>query len=145
MTHDEITAGLPAVIGTGGEMNHATKLIYMAFSAIMFCTGVFLLVHHTKLYLSALEGVTGQSYRDKELYMQYDGDGVETVYYAELIATLYGRLEYSIEIDGITINRSDHDPEDIPLYGIRQTGYRKNYVYGGNGEIQMVVYRSITD
>ncbi len=87
--------------------------------------------------------MSGQGYGDRQVYIQYNPDEMETVTYAGLIATLYGALEYDINIDGLTISRREHDPEDIPEYGISRTNYKKSYVYDGQGNIKEVVYRSV--
>ncbi|MDF2513060.1 MAG: hypothetical protein K0S04_2926 [Herbinix sp.] len=126
-------------------MNHANKLIYMAFSAIVFCIGTFLLFYHSKLYLLTLESVTKQGYEDNEVYLQYNADELETITSTELTATLYGSLDYDIRIDGQNIDKEEHDPEDIPGYGIRQTAYKKSYRYDEQGNIQVVIYQSIVE
>ena len=126
-------------------MNHANKLIYMAFSAIIFCIGTFLLFYHSKLYLLALESVTDQGYKDNEVYLQYNADDFELITSTELTATLFANLEYDIRIDGQNIDKEKHDPEDIPGYGIRQMAYNKSYKYDGQGNIQVVIYQSVVE
>jgi hypothetical protein len=119
-------------------MERANKLLYIAFGSIMFCAGIFILISSANNYKETLE-IVRQNYKDDIiLYQQFNPVMEDIVTYPELIAMLYSRLEYDIEINGVLISKDIHSRELIQNYGIRDTDYIKSYEYNEKGEITKI-------
>jgi SHS2 domain-containing protein len=123
-------------------MENVNKLLLMAFSAIVFCFGIFVMMNEAKAYHNALTTVRGL-FKEEEIYQQYNAEDLETISYAELIATLILPQEYDLMIDGTVISKMEHDADKISGYGIRKTYYRKSYRYDDNGKINLIIYTGL--
>jgi hypothetical protein len=124
-------------------MSDINKVFRLAFSIILFCTGVWLLIYHSEIYKDTLKSVR-EGYVDKEIYQQYNGLNREIVSGAELIATLCNVSEYNIKIDEMAIPKGTFDPNNIKNYKIRDISYRKTYLYDENGDIKAILYTGLT-
>jgi hypothetical protein len=123
-------------------MTEALKVFKLAFSTSLFCVAVALLVYSSTLYTDTLSNVRN-SYKDREVYQQYNANDSETVPYAELIATLCGKQEFDTVINGIIISKNTFDPESIKTYDIPNINYKKSYVYDNDGNITEIKYTGI--
>lgn len=125
-------------------MTEGNKLFIVFFSTILFCIGVFLMLHYAAIYKELIT-VTREKYRDKHLYSQiYSAEG-DRISYAELISTLCGKLEYDIEIEGVFLDKDQFSPEDINSYHIEDAPYKKSYVYSDSGNIDKINYTVIKE
>lgn len=121
-------------------MEDVNKLLYLAFSAIVFCIACLILFFEVRTYRDSLSEVRENYKGEKELYMQYNTKNKEVVTYAELIATLMEPLEYDVIIDGNRISRLTHTTDKIPGYGITNINYIKSYHYNVNGDVDAIIY-----
>ena len=123
-------------------MDNVNKLLHFTCSVFIFCIAIYLLINNIKTYHNTLSYVRDFLVKE-EIYQQYY-DKNEIVSYAEVIASLFNKLEYDIQIDDITIKRTEHDTESIKNYCIRITNYNRSYRYDNYGNMFMVIYKSIT-
>ncbi len=126
-------------------MSHAMKIFYMAFSVIVFCIASFLLIQYSSIYIDTLDCVKRISYRDDEVYGQYNVIDREVITQAELIATLSCNLEYNIIVDGQVINKDSYDPGRIGTYIISGNKYKKSYQLDVAGNMIALVYNTVAD
>jgi hypothetical protein len=122
-------------------MENVNKLLYLAFASVVFCMGLIFLVYEIRSYRDVLE-TTRESYKNQELYQQYNTTEESIVPRSELIATLFQPLDYDIKIDDFIIRRTEHSTDKISGYGINKKNYFKSYEYDLNGNLTMVVYKS---
>ncbi len=120
-------------------MLRVNNIIYIAFSAILFCIGVYFLLTNAAEYRNTLI-VLRERYKEQELLEQENRDNLEIIAYGELIATLYNELDYNIRINDVFIERNSYDPEDIQKYEFVNSDYKKTYTYNDNGEILYITY-----
>lgn len=125
-------------------MESASKLIQMAFAAIVFCISIVLLFFESKTYNCSLATVRELYKDDYVIYMQYNPDDAVIVSYSELIATLMEPLDYDITVDGLQIKKLEHTADQISTYGIQNADYAKSYRYNDNGDIVFVIYTRIS-
>lgn len=121
-------------------MDNVTKLLHLAFAAMVFCIGAVCLFFETRTYSSSLAGVRELYKDDKEGYMQYNEKEIMIVPYSKLVAILMQPLEYDIMIDGKLIDKDSHTADQIYSYGIQQINYRKTYQYDAEGDVNLIVY-----
>lgn len=124
-------------------MENITKLIQMAFAAIVFCISIACVFFETKTYNTALATVRELYKDDDVVYMQYNPDVSVTVSYSELIAILMQPLEYDLLVDSYRIYKITHTADQISLYGIQRSEYIKSYHYNANGEIDLIIYTKV--
>jgi hypothetical protein len=120
-------------------METSQKLLIGAASTLMFCIGLYLILYETRIVSNMFDVVRNQM-KDKELYQQYYVEDIEKVSYPELIATLLNDLEYDIVINGVLIQRNEHDFDQIPEYRLNEGDYRKDYQYDESGKITLITY-----
>ncbi|HWT26415.1 MAG TPA: hypothetical protein VN131_00615, partial [Mobilitalea sp.] len=89
-------------------MEIVNKIIGIAFSTILFCIAVFLLISYSDTYHKTLTSVRA-NYKEDVLYQQYSTGDESVVSYEKLIATLFNTLDYDIEINGIRISKANHE------------------------------------
>lgn len=123
-------------------MFKVNNIIYLAFSAFIFCIGVYLLLSNAAEYRKTLT-ILRESYKEQEVLEQENRDNLDIISYGELIATLYNELDYNIKINDIVIERNSYDPEDLQNYEIVNANYKKSYMYNDNGEIIFITYTEI--
>ena len=123
-------------------MLKVNNIIYLAFSAFIFCIGVYLLLSNAAEYRKTLT-ILRESYKEQEMLEQENRDHLDIISYGELIATLYNELDYNIKINDIVIERNSYDPEDLQNYEIVNANYKKSYMYNDNGEIIFITYTEI--
>ncbi len=123
-------------------MFKVNNMIYLAFSAFIFCIGVYLLLNNAIEYRKTLT-ILRESYKEQEVLEQENRDNVDIITYGELIATLYNELDYNIKINDIVIERNSYDPEDLQNNEIVNANYKKSYMYNNNGEIIFITYTEI--
>lgn len=123
-------------------MLKVNNIIYLAFSAFIFCIGVYLLLSNAAEYRKTLT-ILRESYKEQEMLEQENRDNLDIISYGELIATLYNELDYNMKINDIVIERNSYDPEDIQNYEIVNANYKKSYMYNDNGEIIFITYTEI--
>ena len=123
-------------------MFKVNNIIYLAFSAFIFCIGVYLLLSNAVEYRKTLT-ILRLSYKEQEVLEQENRDNLDIISYGELIATLYNELDYNIKINDIVIERNSYDPEDLQNYEIVNANYKKSYMYNDNGEIIFITYTEI--
>lgn len=124
-------------------MTEALRVFRLAFSTILFCVGVALLIYSSRIYTDTLKNIRN-SYRDKEIYQQYNGEDSSILSYAELVSTLCNGLDYDIVIDGSIIRKGVFMPDTIKYSNIRSINYKKSYEYDNSGNIQRIIYTGIT-
>lgn len=124
-------------------MDHANKILYSAFGAILFCAGVFLLIRSSEQYRETLETVRENYKEDSTVYRQYEPEASQIVSYAELIASLLYKQEFDIEVEGIKIAKGSVTGENIGEFAIRDTDYIKSYQYDNQGNITKIIYRPL--
>lgn len=120
-------------------MEASQKLLIGAASALMFCIGLYLILYETRIVSNMFDVVRNQM-KDEELYQQYYVEDIEKVSYPELIATLLNDLEYDIVINGVLIQRNEHDFNRISEYRLNEGDYRKDYQYDESGKITLITY-----
>ncbi len=131
---------IPAAMQEQGEsMSDINKLFRMAISALVFCTGLYVLLHQSKTYMVMLN-TTREFLKESEVYRQSLAADRETITYAELIAALLHPLEYDILIDGILIRKDVHSLDKVAGYGIHRNDYKRSYIYDINGNVTRIVY-----
>ncbi len=123
-------------------MFKVNNMIYLAFSAFIFCIGVYLLLNNAIEYRKTLT-ILRESYKEQEVLEQENRDNLDIITYGELIATLYNELDYNIKINDIVIERNSYDPEDLQNNEIVNANYKKSYMYNNNGEIIFITYTEI--
>ncbi|MDF2845408.1 MAG: hypothetical protein K0R00_3834 [Herbinix sp.] len=123
-------------------MFKVNNMIYLAFSAFIFCIGVYLLLNNAIEYRKTLT-ILRESYKEQEVLEQENRDNLDIITYGELIATLYNELDYNIKINDIVIERNSYDPEELQNYEIVNANYKKSYMYNNNGEIIFITYTEI--
>ncbi|MFT4145750.1 MAG: hypothetical protein QM644_14955 [Mobilitalea sp.] len=123
-------------------MSKVNHIIDIAFSAIIFCLGAYLLLNNAAEYQNTLV-ILRENYKDQEILEQENRESLDIVSYGELVATLYNELDYNIKINNVLIERNSYDPEDIQNYEISKSNYKKNYTYNDNGEILLITYAEI--
>lgn len=122
-------------------MENINKMLRMAFSVIVFCIGMLLMITKTVEYHKLLRTCRERPRQDV-IYEQYNAKASEEVIvtYHELIATLFYPLEYDISVEGQVIPKAGHTTNRIESYGIRNTDYLKSYRYNEEGDILMIIY-----
>lgn len=65
---------------------------------------------------------------------------VELVHYSDIIAMLSGDIEYDMEVNGMYIQKENHNPNTFSFLTIPKRVYKKIYCYDGNGSILKIVY-----
>ncbi len=123
-------------------MLKVNNIIYLAFSAFIFCIGVYSLLSNAAEYRKTLT-ILRESYKEQEMLEQENRDHLDIISYGELIATLYNELDYNIKINDIVIERNSYDPEELQNYEIVNANYKKSYMYNDNGEIIFITYTEI--
>ncbi len=123
-------------------MEHSTKIIKLAFSIILFCAGSVLLMYEAGTYYDMLK-ITREKVKERVVFQQYNTRDKGIISKAELMATLFGPLEYDITIDQRVIKKTEHKINLIPAYGITGERYRKTYQYDDTGDIILIKYTSI--
>lgn len=123
-------------------MSKVNNIIYIAFSAFIFCIGAYLLLNNAAEYRKTLH-ILRENYKDQEILEQENRDTLDIISCGELMATLYNELDYNIKINDVLIERNSYDPEDIQNYEISSTNYKKTYTYNDNGEIILITYTEI--
>ena len=123
-------------------MLKVNNIIYLAFSAFIFCICVYLLLSNAAEYRKTLT-ILRESYKEQEMLEQENRDHLDIISYGELIATLYNELDYNIKINDIVIERNSYDPEELQNYEIVNANYKKSYMYNDNGEIIFITYTEI--
>lgn len=123
-------------------MGNYTKLMYMTFAAIVFCIGIYLMFTMTDTYNDTVNQ-TREKIKNKELYQQENTKDREIITSGELIASLFYPLEYDIMIDGLLIEKTYYNLDDISGYNIKSCNYKKEYKYDDEGNIVMIIYTSI--
>ena len=128
-------------------MEVTNRLLFMAFSVIVFCIAVFFLIAESHQYRTTLSNIRN-SYKDANLYEQFNTNDEEIVPYAKLMVSMFDTLEYDITIidtdKNMEIDKNNYDPNDIDLYNVKETSYQKRYVYDRDGDITRIVYTEIT-
>lgn len=122
-------------------MENTNKILRLAFSVIVFCMGMLLMITKAVEYHKLIR-TCRERFKPDVIYEQYNTNASkeEIVTYPELIATLFYPLEYDITVGDQIIRKSDHDAARIGSYGIRNTNYRKSYRYNEKGDIIMIHY-----
>lgn len=121
-------------------MENITKLLKMAFAAIIFCIGIACLFYEMKTYHTSLAGVRELYKEDKVAYMEYNSKDIMTVNYSELIAILMQPLEINIMVNDKLIDKESHTADQLASYGILNTVYQKTYHYDAEGNVDLVIY-----
>lgn len=115
--------------------------ILNSLGTILFCTGLSLFIlmadQSEKLFKSI-----AQSKKETIVYETYKEPEEIVITYAQVIATLFTTIDYDIQIDDLYISRVDYDGMDSKI-NIKETDYKRSYVYDGIGNITKVVYQSI--
>lgn len=121
-------------------MENVTKYIQLTLYVILFLVGMYLMLNHSVKYSNIISNVRDR-FKDKEKVL-YEQQILEENYvsYKELIAKLLNNLEYDIEIDGLLINKKEHNALKIESYGIEKADYIKTYIYDKSGNIIKIVY-----
>lgn len=123
-------------------MSKVNNIIYITFSAFLFCIGVYLLLNNAAEYQKTITMIR-LSNKEQEILEQENRHSMDIVSYGELIATLYNELDYNIKINDVVIERASYDPEDIQNYDIVTSYYKKSYIYNDNGDILFITYSEI--
>lgn len=121
-------------------MESITKLLQMAFAAIIFCIAIACLFCETKVYHTSLAGVRERYKDDKVAYMQYNPKDIMTVTYSELIAILMQPLEINIMINDRLIDKESYTTDQLASYGIPNMVYQKTYHYDTEGDVDLIIY-----
>lgn len=133
-------------------MEHGKELLIQAVSTILFCVAVTLLFHQARTYSELLNEVKETYGQEQVLYESnyqefYGQEGTsseaENCSYEELVASLFGVLEYDLEIDSLLISKYEHTIDKIEEYHLQSGSYSKSYCFDQNGVVTRIVYRSI--
>lgn len=123
-------------------MENSTKVLYIAFSVIVFCLAFIFIIHSFNVYSKSLS-IARNSKKPNVVYEQIY-TGTDTVSYAELIATLSYPLDYDIVINNIEISKNTYGAGYINDSFFPQTDYKKRYEYTPQGNILRVIYEPIS-
>lgn len=122
-------------------MENVDKLLHMTFCVFLFSIGLILMSYEAKAYHDILT-ITGEMFKEKEIYQQYNFAGEKVIPYSELIASLLQPLDYDIIIDEVIIRKDEHNPESINSYNIRNATYVRSYQNNEDGTIARIIYSS---
>lgn len=120
-------------------MTHGKELFYQAVSVILFLLATTILLRQASIYMDLVKSVK-EAYKDTDALYQSEYSASEIVTYDELIASLFGTLEYDLEINGFLISKYEHTVDQIGDYNIADTNYSKSYFYDSNGNITRIIY-----
>lgn len=113
-----------------------TALMIFCLAALTFIIGV----RYTNIEIRTVQS----DISDKQIVYQQSIDEIpiEDVRYDELIGILQSKLDYDIEVNGITYTKDTFNPSDFDLTNIPKSEYYKSYEYDSNGNIKKVIFRS---
>lgn len=123
-------------------MDHVIDFLDQGKDIILFVLALMLLFGSNRTYLSSLDTVRGTD-REDIIFEQYNSDDDDTITKGELIAMLFNRPEYEIEIDGALIGRNEETKEHLSSYGINHEKYSEIYQYDSNYNITRIIFTGL--
>ena len=126
-------------------MQNVTKFLETVASVLLFCIAVSFFLYQIRvlntLTVSAKEEICKQDiYYEQERTL--DEIQESKVSYAEVISTLFGDLDYDIQINNMTIVKENYNYQIFDFSTVPNAEYMKSYQYDSSGNIVKVIYRS---
>lgn len=127
-------------------MQNVRKLLEISAYVVMFCTAVLLLLYSeralSRLIISTKDKISNNHIL-YEKYRTYEEINENKTTYAEIIAMLFGDLDYDVQINDLVISKSNYNYKSFDFSVIVQTDYIKSYQYDTSGDIVKVILISI--
>ncbi len=126
-------------------MQNVTKFLEMAASLFIFCIALTFLLYQTRLLNDLITAIKAQISNQDIFYEQERSlDEIQEgkVSYAEVIATLFGDLDYDIQINNMTILKENYNCQIFDFTTVPKMEYTKSYQYDSSGNIVKVIYKS---
>lgn len=124
-------------------MESISKLTFLFINVILFLFSVSIFFSLSKNYSLLLEK-SKRILEDSPIIYQQDYDQADPeINYEELIALLFYKLEYDIQINDRMIQKEEHDISKIESYNIESTKYTYESFYNEENTLQLVIFTSI--
>lgn len=123
-------------------MDNINKLLYQAFTILIFCLSINILFTLNKNYgdfLNASSKILSEDIAFEQT------NTLEKIIYTkgEIILMLLNKLDYDVQIDLILISKSENIKENITDFNILDKNYTKSYAYDNKGNITRIIFQSI--
>lgn len=124
-------------------MDALERTIEQAVGIILFAIAVVLLLAGTKRITETAKTVAANKMSDNDIAFESNADVKEPeITYAQLIATLSGRLEYDVWVDDVMITADTYSPSQLSAYPIpKWPHYKKEIRFNTDGTVDCIVFR----
>ena len=126
-------------------MQNVTRLLETAASLLLFCIAVTFFLYQIRV-LNTLTTSAKEEICKQDIYYEqertFDEIQESKVSYAEIISTLFGELDYDIQINNMTILKDNYNYQIFDFSTVPNTEYTKSYQYDSSGNIVKVIYKS---
>lgn len=123
-------------------MDHIMEYIDQGKDILLFVFALVILFTANRSFLSSLDTIREVN-REEVVYEQYNDVQDNTVTKGELLAILFNRPEYEIEIDGVLIGKNEDTKENIETYDIDREKYSESYLYDSQNNVTRIIFTGL--
>lgn len=123
-------------------MDHIMEYIDQGKDILLFVFALVILFTANRSFLSSLDTIREVN-REEVVYEQYNDVQDNTVTKGELLAILFNRPEYEIEIDGVLIGKNEDTKENIATYDIDREKYSESYLYDSQNNVTRIIFTGL--
>lgn len=123
-------------------MDNINKLLYQAFSVIVFCISVSIFFALFKNYDNFLH--TSSKILSEDIAYEQSNTLEKKIYTkGEIILILLNKLDCDVQIDLTLISKTENIKENIEEIHILDKNYIKSYAYDNKGNITRIIFQSM--